>query len=63
MDADDFAAGDELTVTLRELTLYTGSFVLTGQTWADPEAAATVTLEVEDVGAGADAEPEAGDDG
>ena len=61
VDADDYAAGDELTVTLRELSLYTGSFVMTGQTWTDPEASATMTLEIEDVGAGADAE--AGDDG
>lgn len=63
VDADDYAAGDELTVTLRELTLYTGSFVMRGQTWSDPVTSATMTLEIEDVGAGADAEPEAGDDG
>lgn len=61
VDADDYAAGDELTVTLRELTLYTGSFVMTGQTWTDPVAEATMTLEIEDVGAGAEPE-EAGDD-
>ena len=62
VDADEYAAGDELAVTLREMTLYTGSFVMNGQTWTDPVAAATVTLEIEDVGAGADQE-EAGDDG
>jgi hypothetical protein len=61
VDADAYAAGDELTVTLRELTLYTGSFVMTGQTWTDPVATATMTIEIEDVGAGADAE--ASDDG
>ena len=48
-------------VTLREMTLYTGSFVMSGQTWTDPVTTATMTLEIEDVGAGA--EPEAGDDG
>lgn len=62
VDADDYAAGDELTVTLRELTLYTGSFVMRGQTWSDPLTSATMTLEIEDVGAGAEPE-EAGDDG
>lgn len=61
VDADDYAAGDELAVTLRELSLYTGSFVMTGQTWTDAVAAATMILEIEDVGAGA--EPGAGDDG
>lgn len=60
VDADDYAAGDELTVTLRDMSLYTGSFVMTGQTWTDPVASATMTLEIEDVGAGADAET--GDD-
>lgn len=62
VDADEYAEGDELTVTLRELTLYTGSFVTSGQTWTDPVATATVALEIEDVGAGADQE-ETGDDG
>ena len=61
VDADDYEAGDDLTVTLREMTLYTGSFVMSGQTWTDPVTTATMTLEIEDVGAGA--EPEAGDDG
>lgn len=63
VDADDYGDGDELTVTLREMTLYTGSFVMTGQSWTDPVTTATMTLEIEDVGAGADAESEAGDDG
>ena len=63
VDADDYDDGDELTVSLREMTLYTGSFVMTGQSWTDPVTTATMTLEIEDVGAGADAESEAGDDG
>ncbi|NLP83409.1 hypothetical protein HF576_06105 [Microbacterium sp. CFH 90308] len=62
VDADDYAEGDELTVTLQELSLYTGSFVMNGQWWTDPVPDATVTLEIEDVGAGAEPE-EAGDDG
>ena len=51
-----FAAGDEVRVTLYARSLYTGSFVLTGQQWTDPVRDAVVTVEVEDVGAGADAE-------
>ncbi|WP_228484682.1 hypothetical protein [Microbacterium cremeum] len=62
VDADEYEAGEELTVMLRELSLYTGSFVMTGQTWTDPVTVATMTLEIEDVGAGAD-QGEAGDDG
>ena len=54
--ADAFAAGDEVPVTLYARSLYTGSFVTTGQWWIDPVPDAVVTVEVEDVGAGADAE-------
>ncbi|MDW4572081.1 hypothetical protein R8Z57_04735 [Microbacterium sp. M3] len=53
---DLFAEGDEVGVTLYERSLYTGSFVTQGQTWEDPAPDAVVIVEVEDVGAGADAE-------
>jgi hypothetical protein len=53
---DAFAAGDEVPVTLYARSLYTGSFVTTGQWWTDPVRDAIVTVEVEDVGAGVDAE-------
>lgn len=52
VDADQFADGDQLHVTLSDLSLYTASFVTTGQSWEDPVPAATLTLAVEDVGAG-----------
>jgi len=51
-----FEAGDDVPVTLYARSLYTGSFVLTGQQWTDPVRDAVVMVEVEDVGAGADAE-------
>ncbi|MFK4838003.1 hypothetical protein ACI3KY_19930 [Microbacterium sp. ZW T2_14] len=51
-----FEAGDEVPVTLYARSLHTGSFVLTGQQWTDPVRDAVVMVEVEDVGAGADAE-------
>jgi hypothetical protein len=54
--ADAFAAGDEVPVTLYARSVYTGSFVTTGQWWSDPVRDAMVTVEIEDVGAGADAE-------
>jgi hypothetical protein len=54
--AHAFAAGDEVPVTLYARSLYTGSFVTTGQWWTDPVRDAIVTVEVEDVGAGVDAE-------
>jgi hypothetical protein len=56
VDADAYAEGDQLTVTLADMSLYTGSFVTVGQWWDDPVADARVALVVEDVGAGADAE-------
>ncbi len=34
------------------MTLHTGSFVANGQWWTDPVAAATVSIAVEDIGAG-----------
>ena len=54
--ADAFAAGDEVPVTLYARSVYTGSFVTTGQWWSDPVRDAMVTVEIEDVGAGVDAE-------
>ncbi|WP_109209022.1 MULTISPECIES: hypothetical protein [Microbacterium] len=56
VDADAYSAGDQLTVTLADLSLYTGSFVTQGQWWDDPSPAARMTLALEDVGAGADQE-------
>lgn len=60
VDAGAYAEGDELTVTLAATSLYTGSFVTAGQWWTAPVADARMTLTLEDVGAGADAET--GDD-
>lgn len=54
--ADLFAAGDDVPITLYERSLYTGSFVTDEQWWDDPVPDAVVTVEVEDVGAGVDAE-------
>jgi len=61
VEADSFEDGQAVRVTLYDMSLYTGSFVLGGQWWDDPVADATVTVRVADVGAGVDAE--AGDDG
>lgn len=52
VDADVFEDAQELQITLNDMTLYTGSFVADGQWWTDPVAAATVTVAVEDLGAG-----------
>jgi mannose-6-phosphate isomerase-like protein (cupin superfamily) len=41
-----------LTVTVNDMTLYTGSFVANGQWWTDPVAAATIPIALEDIGAG-----------
>lgn len=53
IDAGDIADGEDLHLTLSDLSLYTGSFVTTGQSWEDPIPAATLTLVVTDAGAGA----------
>lgn len=53
---DAFAEGDELRLGLFDLTMHTGESVTYGDYWLDPVLAAMVTLEIEDVGAGADAE-------
>ncbi|MFJ6653378.1 hypothetical protein ACIQLJ_11335 [Microbacterium sp. NPDC091313] len=50
------AEAADLRVQLRDLRLYTGSLVTYGQSWEDPVPAATVTVGLTDVGAGADAE-------
>ena len=61
VDARDDTAGDTLTVTLNDLSLYTASFVARGTYWQEPIASATLTLTLEDVGEGVDAE--SGDEG
>lgn len=53
VDADDFADGQQLPMTLFDTSLYTGSFVTEGQWWSDPVADARVSPTIEDVGAGA----------
>ena len=53
VDADAFEDESDLHITLNDLTLYTGSFIADGQWWTDPVPAATVTVAVEDLGAGA----------
>jgi hypothetical protein len=57
-----YAEGDELDITLYDTTLTTGSFVLNGQWWDEPVADAVVSVKIEDVGAGADAEADGGAD-
>jgi hypothetical protein len=52
VDAQAFADARRLTVTLNDMTLHTGSFVANGQWWTDPVASATVTVAVDDIGAG-----------
>lgn len=52
LDAGDLSDGDLLHLTVNDLSLYTGSFITTGQTWEDPVPAATLTLVVTDAGAG-----------
>ncbi len=39
--------GDDLTVTISDLSLHTGSFVASGQWWTDPKEAATMALPLE----------------
>lgn len=53
VEADEFADAQKLSITLNDMTLYTGSFVANGQWWTDPTAAATTTIAIEDIGAGA----------
>jgi hypothetical protein len=51
--------GDALRIVLNDETLYTASFVSSGQSWEDPVPAAVVTVEIEDVGAGLGEDAEA----
>lgn len=39
--------GDEVIVTISDLSLHTGSFVASGRWWTDPQEAATVALPIE----------------
>jgi hypothetical protein len=56
VEADRYSGGEDVEVTLYDTTLITGSFV-SGDTWWDnPVAEAVVTVAIEDVGAGVDAE-------
>lgn len=50
--ADEFDDAQQLTVTLNDMTLHTGSFVANGQWWTAPVPAATVTVAIDDIGAG-----------
>lgn len=52
VDAGAFIHAQSLQITLNDMTLYTGSFVANGQWWTDPVAAATLSVAVEDIGAG-----------
>lgn len=60
VDADDYAAGDTLELTLYDLSLYTASFVQKGTYWQEPVPSAALTVTITDVGAGVD--EESGDD-
>lgn len=59
VDADLFADGDALEIDLRDFTLQTGQLITYGTWWANPVEGARLTVDVTDVGAGADA----GEDG
>lgn len=60
---DRFTEGDELRVQLNDETLFTGTAVVSGRYWDDPRAAAMVTVGLEDVGAGAEADGADAEDG
>lgn len=55
VDATAFAAGDVLHADLLDFTLYEGQLITYGESWTDPVTAARTTVEIRDVGAGADA--------
>lgn len=63
IDRGVLADGDEIEVVLRDLTLRKGELVVAGEYWETPITAATMRLDVTDVGAGADAEAEADAEG
>jgi hypothetical protein len=52
IESDRLEDGQELEITLNDMTLHTGSFVANGQWWTEPVPAATVTVAVDDIGAG-----------
>lgn len=54
VDSATFAAGDVLHVDLLDFTLYTGQLITYGESWIDPVVGARTTVEISDVGAGAD---------
>ncbi|WP_285137372.1 hypothetical protein [Microbacterium sp. lyk4-40-TSB-66] len=54
VDPATFAAGDVLHVDLLDFTSYTGQLVTYGESWIDPVVGARTTVEISDVGAGAD---------
>lgn len=60
VDRDALAGGDEIEIVLRDLSLRKGELVVAGEYWETPITAATMTLELTDVGAGADAEGQEG---
>ena len=45
--------GEELTVVLKDAALEHGQMLVSGDYWGTPEPAAHVSVEIEDVGAGA----------
>lgn len=53
VEAQEYAAGDELRLDLRDMTLRTGTMVRRDQYWTDPQPGASLTVPVTDVGTGA----------
>jgi hypothetical protein len=53
VDESRFEDGDDIEVVINSMTLYTGSYVASGQWWTDPVATATVTTSLTDAGEGA----------
>ena len=60
VDADALAAGDEVEIDIRDLSLSEGVLITYGEEWGTPMTAAHVHVDVTDVGAGADAEETSG---
>jgi hypothetical protein len=48
----DYRDGDVLNVTFNDKSLYTGTFVMSGTSWTDPEPAAELSLEIRDTAKG-----------
>ncbi|HWM17293.1 MAG TPA: hypothetical protein VNP97_11975 [Microbacterium sp.] len=53
VDAGQFIDAQDLHFTVNDMALHTGSFVANGQWWTDPTEAATLTVTLDDIGAGA----------